>query len=86
MTKVYAKIEKADYGLYEGMLQVGLGISYDKYTGTFWFLNDEEDIRYMLRSTHSEKISDLEGKVIEAYKKGSQLHGLSVGKIKKKKK
>lgn len=86
LEKRIAKIKKPEFGL-DDRDQVGLffGLSYENGLHTSWGLYSMEDIRKLLIETKSSSVSDLRGKVVEAYVKldeglNNQLYGISVNK------
>ena len=77
----YGKIGLAQYGLTDYQkLALTLGISYDNGASTGWYLTNPEDIKNLLIETDCRIISQLEGKVIEAYVTNGILQGISVNK------
>ncbi len=81
LEKRYAKIKNPTFGLTDrDYLALKFELLYESGTETFWSLTTFEDIKELLWRTNISNISELEGKVIEAFVDGNLLRGLSVNK------
>lgn len=79
LNKDYAKIERPIYGINDrDTLALQFSLSYASGNGTSWQLTDARDVKALLTGTKAHEVSKLEGKVVEAFKDGNMLRGLSV--------
>lgn len=79
LKKSYAKIENPTFGLAdENYLALKLGLQYEDYGGVSCRITAQKDIKELFVRTKTNEISQLEGKVVEAFCDGNMFRGLSV--------
>ena len=79
LQKDYAKIERPTYGVNDrDELALQFSLSYTSGNGADFQLTDAKDVKALLTETEAFEVSRLEGKIIEAFKDGNMLRGLSV--------
>ena len=81
LRKDFAKIESPIYGVNDrDTLALHFLLIYASGRRTDFQLTDAKDIKALLTRTKAYEVSKLEGKVIETFRKGEMLIGLSINK------
>jgi len=78
LQQVYAKIEKPVYTVDNQGECLKFNLIYSDGFTTNWQLNNPKDIKTIIEKTKAFKVSKLEGKIVEGFKDGNLLKGLSV--------
>lgn len=76
----FGKIKQPVYGITDrNQLALQFGLNLANGTGTNWQLSDSKDIKELLKRTKAYEVSELEGKVVEAYVEGGPVSGILRG-------